>query len=247
MTDVDNPIITDGPLFPSPKRPMGSKPTVSTNETSILPIYMIPPLYTTTPYRDSPSPTLHIDTEEHFQKWDTMVRQWPDLTSPSLYTSKIRHRHYSVGSYYDYKTTTVALHSNHTLYLLGSAPVSPLSRASTASSDSFYQQQQHPTPICYDAISLNALRRAHPFLDSRIHSSSSSIANYDHSRTIDDRASTFSRENTDSTSMKSVSPKRALKRPATTATATVPVRIDQRCAESLPGKHSMIVNTWHLF
>ena len=204
---------------------------------------MIPPLYTTTPYRDAPSPTLHIDTDEQIQKWDTVVCQWPDLTSPSLYTSKIRHRHYSVGSYYDYKTTTVALHLNQTLYLLGSAPVSPLSRASTTSNDSFYQQhQQHASPICYDAISLNALRRAHPFLDSRIHSSS--IANYDHSRTIDDRASTFSRENTDSASMASVSSKRALKQPAA---AAVPVRIDQRCVESLSGKHLMIVNTWHLF
>jgi hypothetical protein len=154
------------------------------NESNLLPIYILPPLCTTSTFAIDSSPmeissSLRIDTSDNIQKWDTLIHQMSDLSSPSLYTSKIRHRHYSVGSYYEHKSTTVALHTNHTLYLLGSAPVSPLSRTSTASNESYYQH----SPISYENISLNALRRVNPFLD--VNLQSSSITNYDRSRTID--------------------------------------------------------------
>ena len=152
--------------------PSDQQPSSSVNsEATTLPIYMLPPLYTTSGMKNtgssmvSTSPaTLHIETgDEHLQKWDALISQ---LTSPSLYTSKIRHRHYSVGSYYDHKSGNVPLHSNHTLYLLGSAPVSPLSRASTTSNDSHY----HNSPI-----SLTPLRRINPFIDANYDQHQSSI------------------------------------------------------------------------
>ena len=120
------------------------------------------------------------------QKWDSFIHQFPDLTSPSGYTSKIRHRHYSVGSYYDNKTTTVTVHPTHAFYFLGSAPVSPLSRTSTTSSESHYhiQHHTHQSPLSYDNVSLNALRRVNPFLDS----------NYDHRQPTDYRSSSLNRE-----------------------------------------------------
>jgi hypothetical protein len=106
------------------------------------------------------------------------MHQFNDLSSPAFYTSQIRHRHYSVGSYYDHKNTS-SLHPHRTLYLLGSAPVSPLSRASTTSSESHYHVHHH-SPLSSDNISLNALRRVNPFLESNIHPSS--ISNYDYKR-----------------------------------------------------------------
>lgn len=106
------------------------------------------------------TPSLAVDTrdddnEEH--------RFSTDLTSPSYYTSKIRHRHYSVGSYYDHKSTSVPLHTNHTLYLLGSAPVSPLSRASiTPVHDSLHSY----SPITYENMPRNPSNRViNPSMD----------------------------------------------------------------------------------
>jgi hypothetical protein len=127
------------------------------------------------------SSSLHIDTNNNYQKWDSFIHQFPDLTSPSSYTSKIRHRHYSVGSYYDHKKTTPttntnALNPNHTFYFLGSAPVSPLSRTTTTNNESHYHihppppPPPHHSPISYDNVSLNALRRVNPFYESNTYS-----------------------------------------------------------------------------
>jgi len=97
--------------------------TSTKNET--VPIYVLPP-----------SLQINVENDSHHEIPN-------ELTSPSYYTSKIRHRHYSVGSYYDHKSTSVTLQNNHPLYLLGSAPVSPLNRLSTitktkTTNDSFY-------------------------------------------------------------------------------------------------------------
>ncbi len=145
------------------------------NDLNTLPIYILPPLYTTI---EKPS-TLRIDTTNNpsNDKWDSSFHQYSDLStssSPSSYTSKIRHRHYSVGSYYDNKTTTVALHPNHTLYLIGSAPVSPISRTSTTSSESHYHIHHH-SPVSYVNVKLNALRRVNPFLETNAF-----ISNYEY-------------------------------------------------------------------
>jgi hypothetical protein len=150
-----------------------------------LPIYILPPLFTTSK-SEEPSTSLHIDTDDNFQKWDSYVHRFSDLTSPSAYTSKIRHRHYSVGSYYDHKTTTVTLHPNYTHYILGSAPVSPLSRASTTSSESHYHlHHQNHSPMTYDNVSFNALRRVNPFLESN---------DQDYRQTTNYRSSSLNRE-----------------------------------------------------
>jgi hypothetical protein len=127
------------------------------NDTNTLPIYILPPLYTTI----DKSSTLHIDTTNNPSNY-----QYSDLSTSSSpsYTSKIRHRHYSVGSYYDNKTTTVTLHPNHTLYIIGSAPVSPISRTSTTSSESHYHMH-HQSPVSYGNATFNALRRINPFLE----------------------------------------------------------------------------------
>ncbi|CAF1338541.1 unnamed protein product [Adineta steineri] len=132
------------------------------NDNSTLPIYILPPVDTTTKETSS---SLHIDTYNNpfSDQWNSYERRYPDLTSPS-YTPKIRHRHFSVGSYYDNKTTTVAIHPNHTFFILGSAPVSPLARSSTANHDSHYYVQHH-SPISYETIAYNALRHINPFLD----------------------------------------------------------------------------------
>ncbi|CAF4408939.1 unnamed protein product, partial [Rotaria magnacalcarata] len=86
-----------------------------------------PPMYTSA----QKSSSLHIDisTYPSIHNYELSTHQYSDValsSSPSSYTPKIRHRHISVGSYYDNKTTTVAIHPNHTLYIVGSAPVSPL-------------------------------------------------------------------------------------------------------------------------
>lgn len=132
---------------------------------------------------------MHIDTNNNFQKWDSFIHQFPDFASPTGYTSKIRHRHYSVGSYYDHKTTTVTVNPNHTYYFLGSAPVSPLSRASTTDSESHYHLH-HPyqSPMIYDNVSVNALRRVNPFLESNTY------ANFDSRQTTNYRSSSVNYE-----------------------------------------------------
>ncbi|CAF1156252.1 unnamed protein product [Rotaria sordida] len=142
---------------------------ISSTNNNVLPIYILPPLYTTSTINE-PSLSLHINTNNNnIQKWNSSITQYSDLSSPLVYTPKIRHRQYSVGSYYDNKTTAVNLNPN---YFLGSAPVSPLSRTSTTSSESHYHIHQHHSPTSYDNISLNALRHVNPFLESNINSSS---------------------------------------------------------------------------
>jgi len=144
-----------------------SKQTI--NDTNTLPIYILPPLYTTI----DKSSTLRIDTTN-----SPFNYQYSDLSTSSSpsYTSKIRQRHYSVGSYYDNKTTTVALHPNNTLYIIGSAPVSPISRTSTTSSESHYHMH-HQSPVSYGNATLNALRRINPFLETNTY-----ISNNEYSR-----------------------------------------------------------------
>jgi hypothetical protein len=186
LTTTDSPVINNiqqTSIIQIEKQP--SSPS-KINDNNILPIYILPPLFTTTTttlISDEPSSSLHIDTNNSFQKFDSFIHQFSDLTSPSSYTSKIRHRHYSVGSYYDNKTTTVTLHPNNTFYFLGSAPVSPLSRASTTSNESHYHIHHH-SPITYDNISSNALRRVNPFVQS----------NNDTKRSTDYRSSSLNRE-----------------------------------------------------
>ena len=149
------------------------EPTV-TQDHNTLPIY-IPSSFPTSTEQSS---TLHVDTlySPTINKWNTSTYRYSDLfSSPSSvsYTSKIRQRHYSVGSYYDYRTTTVTLHPSHTFYLLGSAPVSP-----------------HHSPVSYGNVTLNALRRVNPFLDTitlklnNDYRRSSSLTRNDYHRTI---------------------------------------------------------------
>ena len=163
------------------------------NDSNILPIYILPPLYTTakstTPLPSSssspplPAPvsstSLRIDTENNFQKWDSFIHQFPDYVSPSGYTSKIRHRHYSVGSYYDNKTPPKTVYPNHTYYYLGSAPVSPLNRTSINDNDSHYHLHSYHNPLIYDNAASNALRRVQPFLEPP----PSTYSNVDHRQT----------------------------------------------------------------
>lgn len=54
------------------------------------------------------------------------------LAAYPSYTSKIRQRHFSVGSYYDYKTTVVSVHPIHPVYFLGSSTLSPINRPSSS-------------------------------------------------------------------------------------------------------------------
>ncbi len=139
-----------------------SKQTIK-NDTNTLPVYILPPLYTTTATAAAAaekSSTLRIDTATNPSRY-----QYTNLStssSPSSYTSKIRHRHYSVGSYYDNKTTTVAMHPNHhTLYIIGSAPVSPINRTSTTTSN----ESHYHSPVSYGNVTLNTLRHVNPFLE----------------------------------------------------------------------------------
>jgi len=181
LTSTDSPVINNIEQTSTEKQQSIS--TVTTNDNNILPIYILPPLYTTTKLTsDEPSSSLHIDTNDNFQKLDSFINQFPDLTSPS-YTSKIRHRHYSVGSYYDNKTTTVTIHPNHPYYFLGSAPVSPLNRTSSINNESHYHIR-HQSPITYDDVSSNALRRVNPFFES----------NDDSKQSTDYRPSSLNRE-----------------------------------------------------
>ncbi len=191
MTFTDSPIINNTEEISPIENTKQITTTKTTDNNNILPIYILPPLYTTS-ISTQPSSSLHIDTSDNIPKWDSVAYQFSDLASPSGYTSKIRRRHYSVGSYYDHKTTTVTIHPNHSLYLLGSAPVSPLSRASTTSSDSHYHIHHYPSPISYDNISLNTLRHVNPFLDSNAYSSS--VSNYNYRRTSEYRSSSLNRE-----------------------------------------------------
>jgi hypothetical protein len=136
----------------------------ASNERNTSPNYIRPSVATTDAENAS---SLHVDTSNNpfASQWDSYNRRYPDLISPSSYTPKIRHRHFSVGSYYDNKTTTVAIHPNHTFFILGSAPVSPLGRISTANSDSSYYVQHH-SPLVYETIAYNTLRRVSPYVDS---------------------------------------------------------------------------------
>ena len=145
---------------------------------------------TTTTTESLPPSSLHIDTNNNFQKWDSFIHQFPDFASPSGYTSKIRHRHYSVGSYYDHKTPPKTIYPNHTYHYLGSAPVSPLSRTSTSDNESHYHLHSYHSPLIYDNVSLNALRRVNPFLEPP----STAYSNIDHRRTNYYRSSSVNPE-----------------------------------------------------
>ncbi|CAF1582382.1 unnamed protein product [Adineta steineri] len=194
LTTTDSPIINTNikemSTTESDKQILTAPPP-KTTDNNVIPIYILPPLYTTS-QSDEHSTSLHIDTSDNLEKWNTVIHHFSDLSSPSAYTSKIRHRHYSVGSYYDHKTTTVTLHPNHSMYFLGSAPVSPLSRTSTTSSESHYHIHHYPSPISYDNVSLNALRRVNPFLDTNTYSPS--VSNYNYRRTTEYRSSSLNRE-----------------------------------------------------
>ncbi|CAM4899131.1 unnamed protein product [Rotaria socialis] len=144
------------------------------SELKTLPINIPPsPMYTST----QKSSSLHTDisTYPSIHNYELSTHQYSDFalsSSPSSYTPKIRHRHISVGSYYDNKTTTVAIHPNHTLYILGSAPVSPLSR--TAACETHYH-----SPISYGNASLNTLRRMTPYFETN-----TLLQNYDYQQTL---------------------------------------------------------------
>ncbi|CAF0782207.1 unnamed protein product [Adineta ricciae] len=148
---------------------INSSSNTNIDENTTLPIYISPPINTTTtPTTTAADKTssLRIDTSSNpfASQWDSYNRRYPDLISPTSYTPKIRHRNFSVGSYYDNKTTTVAVHQNHTFFILGSAPVSPLSRTSAPSNESLYYVQHH-SPIGFENVPYNALRRINPFLE----------------------------------------------------------------------------------
>lgn len=170
LTSTDSPCINNDAqtsITESDKQSSSEIPTATaTNDNTVLPIYILPPLYTTTSTEQTPS--LHINTNDNIPKPESSLAQYSELTSPINYTPKIRHRQYSVGSYYDHKTTTVPLTPN---YFLGSAPVSPLSRVSTASNESHYHIHQHHSPTTYDNISMNSLRRVNPVFESNRYTS----------------------------------------------------------------------------
>lgn len=194
----DNQLENEKQIPPPPSASLPSTTTVA-HDNNILPIYILPPLFTTTPMTTTtttteslPPSSLRIDTNNNFQKWDSFIHQFPDLASPSGYTSKIRHRHYSVGSYYDHKTPPKTIYPNHTYYYLGSAPVSPLSRTSTSDNESHYQLRSYHSPLIYDNVSLNALRRVNPFLEPP--PSVTSYSNIDHQQTNYYRSSSVNPE-----------------------------------------------------
>ena len=114
----------------------------------------------------SPSP-LRVDTSHSSPQWTFFTHTAANLadTLPS-YTSKIRQRHFSVGSYYDNRMTTITLHPTHPYYLLGSAPVSPLNRPSPSTTCAdLSNRRRHQSPISYGTATFNALRRVNPFFD----------------------------------------------------------------------------------
>ena len=119
----------------------------------------------------TPSPYLHVDTSNPAPEWSFFSSPYSDLAYSSSYTSKIRQRHISVGSYYDNKTTTVTLHPTHPLYLLGSAPVSPRNRPGTLTANEFHYTRRHHSPISTGAATYNALRRVNPFFDNNVYAS----------------------------------------------------------------------------
>ena len=125
----------------------------------------------------TPSSYLRVDTFNPSTEWSFFSSNYTDLLPSSSYTSKIRQRHFSVGSYYDNKTTTVTLHPSHPLYLLSSAPVSPLNRPGTLTTSEFHYRPRHHSPISTGAATYNALRRVNPFFDSHAyeHRRSSSL------------------------------------------------------------------------
>ncbi|CAF2829261.1 unnamed protein product [Rotaria sp. Silwood2] len=216
LTSTDNPILNNIPqisINENDKQTSSLSTTINNdnnnNNNNVLPIYILPPLYTTsTTNEPSSSSSLHINTNEYFQKWDSSNTQYSELSSPLVYTPKIRHRQYSVGSYYDNKTTAVTLNPN---YFLGSAPVSPLSRASTTSSESHYHIHPHHSPTSYDNVSLNALRRVNPFFESNTYSSSSTTTTNDHRQTIDSHLSSLNTDEKTHITISTTSPKITLK------------------------------------
>lgn len=201
MTSTDSPIINNTQPPPSTienEKLTNSSLTTTLHENAVLPIYILPPLYTTTATPLEPPTSLHINTIDNFPKWETAIRQYSELSSPLTYTPKIRNRQYSVGSYYDHKTSGVTLNPN---YFLGSAPVSPLSRASTNSSEShFHVQHHHLSPTSYDNVSFNALRRINPFFETNTYST---IVD-DHRQIFDSNSSSSSYYKTEQTKSESV-------------------------------------------
>ncbi|CAF2179940.1 unnamed protein product [Rotaria magnacalcarata] len=144
------------------------------SEQKTLPINIPPPPMYTSAQKSS---SLHIDisTYPSIHNYELSTHQYSDFalsSSPSSYTPKIRHRHISVGSYYDNKTTTVAIHPNHTLYIVGSAPASPLSR--TLACETHYH-----SPISYGNASLNTLRRMTPYCETN-----TPLQNYDYQQIL---------------------------------------------------------------
>lgn len=117
------------------------------------------------------SPSLRVDTSSPAPEWSFFSSPYSDLAYSSSYTSKIRQRHISVGSYYDNKTTTVTLHPTHPLYLLGSAPVSPRNRPGALTTNEFHYTRRHHSPISTGAATYNALRRVNPFFDNNVYAS----------------------------------------------------------------------------
>ncbi|CAF5081642.1 unnamed protein product, partial [Rotaria socialis] len=74
------------------EKPTSSPSTTATvSDNTVLPIYILPPLYTTS---TQPSTSLHINTNDTIPKWESSLCQYSDLSSPSIYTPKIRHRQY---------------------------------------------------------------------------------------------------------------------------------------------------------
>lgn len=107
-------------------------------------------------------PSLRVDTSNSTPDWTFFSYPSSSLSHTfTTYTPKIRQRHFSVGSYYDHRSSAVSLHPTHPLYLLTSAPVSPLTSTST---DLTYRRR-HPSPISYGAATFSALRRVNPFFD----------------------------------------------------------------------------------
>jgi hypothetical protein len=148
--------------------PISSFIPASTEESYTLPVYIPSPSANQT---STPSSYLRVDTSSPPSQWSFFSAPYSDLAYSSSYTSKIRQRHISVGSYYDNKTTTVTLHPSHPLYLLGGTTVSPLSRPGTHTKGEFHYPRRHHSPISTGTATYNALRRVNPFFDNNVYAS----------------------------------------------------------------------------
>ncbi|CAF0889965.1 unnamed protein product, partial [Didymodactylos carnosus] len=137
------------PLFSTQAPTALSVDTSTTTNNSLKPSYLLPSMMESPQYCN-------------LKKWDSLINNIDELSStssPSSYTSKIRHRQYSVGSYYDHKSTTTATHHHHTC-LLGSAPVSPIGR-----NDILNTFVVRHSPVSLGSAALSALRRMNPFME----------------------------------------------------------------------------------